>query len=53
MVSPDVPDDIFGKVLPVGVPISPVERRDCLAEETGIRMLSHDVSLPSQCAEAL
>src|SRR6516225_7134822 len=52
VVSPDVPDDIFGEVLPVGVPVSPVEQRDCLADETGIRMLSHDVPSPSQCAEA-
>jgi hypothetical protein len=45
MVSPDVPDDIFGKVLAIRVEISPIERRDCLTEKTDIRMLSHDVTL--------
>ena len=49
MASTDVPDDIVGEVLPVGAQISPVERRDCLPEQTGIRMLSYDVSLLSVC----
>src|SRR5579863_640638 len=50
MVSADVPHDIFGKVLAIGVEISLVEGRDRLSDETDIRMLCHDVSL--LCAAA-